>query len=129
MKRFGNEKLSVLGSKGIRRIDKVHAELDGALQNALGFFAIFRPTPDTVTRDAHRAEPEPVHGKIPADFKCAAGVRFSAKQIGNGHHRQSDATGQTQPGKFPSIHFLSHTYLLSFFFPKLSHSKGTLPGL
>src|SRR2546423_4113916 len=104
MERFGDEQFAGLGAVGVGSIDKIHAELDHALQDAFRFFAIFRPTPDAVTGDAHRAESEPVHFKIAADLKGAAGVRFGSKQIANAHHRQSYSAGQTQLYKIPSIH-------------------------
>src|SRR5216110_1980677 len=109
MKRFGDKQLADLGAVGVGGVDKIHAELDRALQDAFGFVAIFRPTPDAVTGDTHGAEAQSVHGKIAADLKGGAGVRFSREQIANAHHRQSYSAGQTQLYKIPSIHLVIHS--------------------
>ena len=69
MKRLRNEKLARLRSVGIGGIDEIHAELDRALENFERGFAVLRPTPDPVACDPHRAEPEPVHGQVAADFE------------------------------------------------------------
>src|ERR1041385_6565014 len=69
MERFGDEQLARLGGVALGGINKIHAELDRAFQDTFGFLAIFRPTPDAVTGDAHRAKPKPIHRKIAADLK------------------------------------------------------------
>ena len=56
VKRLRDELLADIGPVGVGGIDEVHAELHGALQNTLRFFAILGRAPDTVTGKAHRAD-------------------------------------------------------------------------
>src|SRR6476620_5431000 len=79
MQRLGDKELTCLRPIGIGRIDEVYPKFDRAFQNALRFLAIFRPTPDPVARDPHRAEPEPVHSEVAADSKRTTRVRFGSE--------------------------------------------------
>ena len=53
-----------------RRVDEIDAQLDRTPQNLLRVLAFGRPTPDLLTRQAHRSKTEPVDQKIIAQQKC-----------------------------------------------------------
>ena len=67
MERFCDEKLARFWTIRIGRVDQVHAKIERAPQNFLCVLAIGRLTPDPLSRYAHRAEAEPIHGKIAAE--------------------------------------------------------------
>ena len=64
MQSFCNQQLACFWSVGVGRIDQIDTELDGASQNFEGVAAISRPTPNTLSGNAHRAKAEPVDRKI-----------------------------------------------------------------
>src|SRR4051794_8713835 len=68
MERFSNQKLAGPGSMGVGLIDRVPAEISGALKALQRSPAILRPPPDPPPRDPHGANPEPVHGQVTADL-------------------------------------------------------------
>ena len=69
MQRFSDQELARLRPVGIGGIDQVHVQLDRAFENSACLIPIFRPTPDPVASDPHRAKPKPINRKIAADFE------------------------------------------------------------
>jgi hypothetical protein len=67
MQRLGDQVLAHLGAVRVGRVDQVDAELDHPMEQALGLVGIVRRAPDAVSRDPHRAEPEPAHLEVSAD--------------------------------------------------------------
>src|ERR1700756_1545781 len=67
IERFSDEFFSHMRAVGIRRVDKIDSEFNGAAQNSNRFVAIFRRPPDSFSREAHGAEAEPVDDEIAAD--------------------------------------------------------------
>jgi len=71
MKRFGDEFFSHMRPVGIRRVDKIDPEFNGAAQNSNRLVVIFRRPPDSLSREAHGAEAEPVDDEIAANSELA----------------------------------------------------------
>src|SRR5206468_3208430 len=51
----------------LRRVDEVHAELDGAAEHRQRFGAVARRTPDAFAGDPHRAETEAANIEVAAE--------------------------------------------------------------
>jgi hypothetical protein len=73
--RLRDEALAHERSVRVGGVDQVDAELDRASQHRDRLVVVRRFTPDARTGDAHRAEPESVHGKVAAEAEWAAPVR------------------------------------------------------
>ena len=73
MERLGDQPFADFGAIGIRRIDEVNAQVDGAAQDAAAFLGVGWLAPNAFARNAHGAIAEPVDRKIVADSKGAAG--------------------------------------------------------
>ena len=58
---------------GVRRVNEVDADLDGALQDAPRFCRVFRVAPDALAGDPHGAEAHAVDGQIAAECERAGG--------------------------------------------------------
>src|SRR5579862_7401106 len=71
MECFGDEFFSRVRAVGIRCVDKIDSEFDGAAQNSNRFVAILRWPPDSFSREAHGAEAEAVDDEISADAELA----------------------------------------------------------
>ena len=69
MERLGDEELVYFRTIGIRRVDEIHAELNGATQNLERVRAIGRPAPYPLTRQPHRAVTESIDREVAADNK------------------------------------------------------------
>jgi hypothetical protein len=69
MQRFSDQELARLRPVGVGCIDQVYAHLDRAFENSACLIPIFRPTPDPVASDPHRAKSKPNNRKIAADFE------------------------------------------------------------
>lgn len=61
VERVVNELLRHIRSVRVRRVDQIHAQLDGAPQDAEGEIAIPRWPPHAAPGKLHRTETEPVH--------------------------------------------------------------------
>ena len=61
-----------LGAVGVGGVDEIDAQLDRAAQDGDRLAVVGRLAPDAVAGDLHRAEAEPVDGKIAADREGAA---------------------------------------------------------
>ena len=80
MKRFRNQELVRFRTVSVGGIDQIHAELNGASEDLFCILAIGRPTPNPRTREAHRAEAEPIDRKISAQLKGRFGSIRSPHQ-------------------------------------------------
>ena len=69
MKRLRNQQLTRVWPIGIGRIDQVHPQFHRALENPDRFPTIFWPTPDSIARNSHRTESEPIDRKVASDLK------------------------------------------------------------
>src|SRR5439155_16239124 len=80
VERFGNEPLAHLGAVGVRGIDQVDTELEGAAQHGDRFACVARLAPDPLAGEPHGAEAEAVNGQLAAQEESAApGGRTSIK--------------------------------------------------
>src|SRR6266550_8418242 len=68
IKRFGNQQFARVRTIGISSIDQVHAEFDGASQNFEGTPTVRRPSPNSFSRQTHRAKTKPVDYEIAAQL-------------------------------------------------------------
>jgi hypothetical protein len=59
--RFGNQFLVDLRPIGIRSVDEIHTQLDGAAENGQGSLPIFRRAKDALAREPHRSVAETVN--------------------------------------------------------------------
>ena len=64
MEGFRDEFFCDVGAVGVGSIDEIHAEIDGAMEDADGFEAIFRRAPDASSGDAHGSIAETVNDEI-----------------------------------------------------------------
>ena len=71
MQRFGDDFFAHVRTVGIRRIDEVDAQFDGAAQNANTLRAIGRLAPDSVSRDSHRTVSQARDSQIVPDQEFA----------------------------------------------------------
>src|SRR5579864_3990919 len=71
MECFGDEFFSHVRAVGIRCVDKIDSEFDGAAQNSNCFGAILRRAPDSFSREAHGVEAEPIDDEIAANSELA----------------------------------------------------------
>jgi hypothetical protein len=80
MKGLGDQLFADIGSVAVGGVDEVDAQLGEAAQDAQGFVAIGRGTPDTFAGDAHGAKAEPVDLNVAANGEGAG-----ASGVGVGH--------------------------------------------
>ena len=67
MQRLGNDALAHPGAIGISRVDEVDSELDRSPKYSNRLAAILWLFPNSLAGNSHRAEAEPVDGKVTSD--------------------------------------------------------------
>jgi hypothetical protein len=67
MQGFRDQTLAHLGAVGVRRVDEVDAELEGASQDSLRSPGIARLAPDARSRDSHRAVADAPNGQVASE--------------------------------------------------------------
>jgi hypothetical protein len=80
MKRLCDEQFAHFRTICVGCIDEIHAEFDRPAEDFPRVISIGRPTPYTVTRDAHRAKAKSINREIAAQAKrslssCTLGGR------------------------------------------------------
>ena len=88
MECFRDDLFADIGPVGVGGVDEVDAEFDRALEDALGFRAVFGFAPDAFPGEAHGAESEAVDGSLAAEGEGAAGL---CRDGGYGAHTAFDA--------------------------------------
>src|SRR5438874_8947434 len=73
VKRFGNQQFACVRTIGISSIDQVHPELGSASQNFECTPTVRRPSPNSFSRQTHRAKTKSVDYKIAAQLP--SGIR------------------------------------------------------
>src|SRR6266436_4994909 len=68
MERLCDQQLACFRAVSVCRVDQVHTQFDGALENFDRIVAVGRPTPNTFPGYPHRAKAEPIDGKIAAQL-------------------------------------------------------------
>ena len=71
VQRLADQFLGYVRAVGVRGVDEVDAEFDGAAQNADAFVAVGGRAPDALTGQAHGAESQAVDGEVAADGECS----------------------------------------------------------
>ena len=62
--RLGDQFLGDVGTIGVGRVDKVHAQLDDAAQRLQSGIAVRRRPPDAFAGDAHGAVSQAIYGEV-----------------------------------------------------------------
>ncbi len=75
--RFADELFAYIRAVRVCGVDEVDAELDGAAQDALGFFTVPGLAPDAFAGDAHCAETEAMNFQIAAEPERGWGLGCS----------------------------------------------------
>src|SRR3984957_17505056 len=83
MESFRDDFFADVGPVGVGGVNKVDAEFNGALEDALPFRAVFGFAPDAVACKAHGAESEAVNRGLAAEGEGAAGL---CRECGCGAH-------------------------------------------
>ena len=73
VKRLGDQALGNLRAVGVGGVDEVHAQLDGAAEDAVGFGGVGGLAPGAISHQAHGAVAETVNRQVAADKESAAG--------------------------------------------------------
>ena len=105
---FADQFLGHVGPVGVRGVEEVDAEFDGAAQDANGFGAVVGRAPDAVARQTHGPESEPVDGEVAADgerSRCLSdrlgGHVSTVRRRGRNWH---GGHGEIERPRRPSVH-------------------------
>src|SRR5262249_60002253 len=100
-----NEQFISFRSVSVRRIDQVRPKFDCASQNFERVLAVWRPTPNPVARQTHRAESKSIDGQIATDAETGVLARRRSREEGHrsaGQKRRSACKSCTK--KYSAIH-------------------------
>src|SRR5689334_13419186 len=67
-----NQLLIHVGAVGIGSVNEIHTELHCSAENCYRLGSIFRWTPDALSRETHRPEPETMDGNFSAERKASS---------------------------------------------------------